>query len=129
MISSRALLGLVATLTPINLFQASSQVINPVTGLRGACLELCLACISLLCFLLGIVNLSNDTYSPRAILDEYFRASGGQHGTVSLSNLALVRLRSLLAFPLCRFLRVRCELGVELPETDDDDDDEVAVVS
>ena len=73
---------------------------------------------SFLCFF-GIVNLSKDTYSPRTILDEYFRASGGQHDTVSLSSLALVPLRSLLAFFLWRFLHVLSELGK----------DEVVVVS
>ena len=81
---------LVATLTPISLFQASIQVVKAVTGLRRACLESDLTCISPLCFLLGIVNLSNDTYTPRAILEENLCASGGQHGTVSLSSLALV---------------------------------------
>ena len=95
--------------TPANLFQASSQVVKPVTALLVCLLEDLLASRGLF----FMVSLLNDTYSPLTILAAYLVGTGGQQGTDSLFNLAFAREDRRL---VC-FLRV-CLLRYLWPDSE-----------
>ena len=82
---SRAREGCNAMITPTYLFHASNQLARSDTTFPER-LEGCLSWR-----FSGMVSLSNDMYSPRAILVEYFSGRGGQHDTASRCSFDFVR--------------------------------------